>query len=98
MVYDLEEFINDIFRIAKRKGYQIETSRVNGLPQIVFGHKKLHLDHIKKLFPDVLFKNSNINKLIENVASGRPCTHKPFREIIGYIKEEKGDELSFIYE
>lgn len=89
MRYELEDFIDDVFRIARERGYRIETNQRNSLPQIDFGIKKLHVGHIQKLYPDVLKKNARINELIERVAPGRPCSHKPFREIIGQINKER---------
>ena len=89
MRYELEEFIDDVFRIARERGYRIETNQRNSLPQIDFGIKKLHLGHIQKLYPDVLKENSRINELIERIAPGRPCSHKPFKEIIEQIHKEK---------
>ena len=64
-------------------GYWIEPSR-NGV-QIDFGHKKLHEGHLRALFPDILAKGVNVAKLIETVAPGRPCVHRPMREIIAQI-------------
>lgn len=93
MKYSKEQFIDDVFRVARERGYRIETNRRNNLPQIDFGLKKLHLGHIKKLYPDVLLENAKVNKLIERVAPGRPCSHKPFREIIEQIHREKSQKL-----
>lgn len=90
---DLEQFIDDVFRIAREKGHRIETNQRNGLPQIDFGLKKLHLGHIRRLYPGVLMENAQVNKLIESVAPGRPCSHKPFRKIIEQMKREKGNKL-----
>jgi len=91
MRYELNHFIEDVFRIARSRGHTIEISRRNNLRQIDFGIKKLHEGHIKELYPDVLFKNAKIGDLIESVAPGRPCSHKPFREIIEQIhKDRKG--------
>jgi len=89
----MEQYIDDVFRIAREKGHLIETNQRNGLAQIDFGLKKLHLGHIEKLYPDVLMENAKVNKLIESVAPGRPCSHKPFREIIEKIKREKDNKF-----
>ena len=88
MMYTKEEFVSDVFRIAKEKGYKTETCRGKGYPQINFGHKKLHTEHIKMLYPDVLEESVHIGRLIERVAPGRPCTHRPFREIVEQIRKE----------
>ncbi|RZB31324.1 MAG: hypothetical protein SRB2_04849 [Desulfobacteraceae bacterium Eth-SRB2] len=82
-----EQFEQEIFRIAKRQGYNIEKNKRNGLKQIVFDHKKLHADHIQQLYPDILTRTEELPKLIEKVAPGRPCTHRPMREIIYQIKQ-----------
>lgn len=89
MRYELGEFIEDVFRIAQEHEYKIKTNYRSKLKQIDFGVKKLRLDHIKKLYPDALFPWTNINKLIETVAPGRPCAHKPFRKIIEQLHKEK---------
>ena len=81
-----EQFEHDVFRIAKRQGYKIEKNKRNGLKQIVFDNKKLHAGHIQKLYPDILTRTEELPKLIEKVAPGRPCTHRPMREIIDQIK------------
>ncbi len=86
---DLEQFIDDVFRIARERGYRIETNQRNNLPQIDFGIKKLHLGYIKRLYPDVLLENARVNKLIEKIAPGRPCVHKPFREIVEQIQKDR---------
>ncbi len=88
-MYTRDEFVSDVFRIAKEKGYQIETCRGKGYPQIDFGHKKLHAEHIKKLYPDALEESAHIGRLIERVAPGRPCTHRPFREIVEQIQRRE---------
>lgn len=74
------EFISKTIEIARNHGYTIEQSR-NGL-QIDFGHKKLHEGHLRRLFPDILHEGSNISNLIEKVAPGRPCSHKPMKMIL----------------
>lgn len=89
MEYRLDEFVKDVFRIARYKGYTIEVNRRNGLAQIDFGVKKLHLDHIEKLFPSVLSRDVKISELIDAVAPGRPCVHRPFREIVEQICRER---------
>ena len=79
-----QEFNEQVARIAHSNGYKIETNR-NGQTQIDFGHKKLHSGHFSQLFPEILVKDANVSKLIEAVAPGRPCTHKPMREIIAQL-------------
>ena len=74
-------FVNQTIAEAKRQGYPIEKFTRNGR-QINFGHKKLHEKHLQALFPSILLPNADIAALIEIVAPGRPCTHKPMRQII----------------
>jgi hypothetical protein len=87
-MYKFDEFQSDVIRIAKNDGYTVEYLRGTNIPQIDFGHKKLHGNHLRELFPRVLADNANINKLIEKVAPGRPCAHAPFRKIVRRIKNE----------
>lgn len=89
-MYSKKEFITDVFRIAEEKGYTIETCRGKGYPQIDFGHKKLHSKHIEQLYPSVLEEGANINNLIDQVAPGRTCAHRPFRGIVKQIRRERG--------
>lgn len=79
------EFIDALLAEAQRQGYEIEESRNNGR-QIIFEHeKKLHEGHLRELFPNILDQGANISALIDSVAPGRPCSHKPMREIIASI-------------
>jgi hypothetical protein len=79
-------FVNHVFRIAKEHGHPLERTRQDWR-QIDFGHKKLHEDHIRQLYPDILQPGASIPRLIESVAPGRPCTHKPMREIIAQLRK-----------
>ena len=81
-----QEFIDQVFRNARAKGFKIEMNR-NGQTQIDFGHKKLHSGHLEQLFPEILFRDANVAKLIDAAAPGRPCTHKPMREIVEQLAE-----------
>ena len=80
-----EEFVKEIFRLARVNGYTVEENIRNGLFQINFGQKKLHAEHLKKMYPHILEKAANISEEIEKVAPGRPCTHKPMRLILEQI-------------
>jgi len=80
-----EQFIDTVIDVAKMHGYPVRINRYNQW-QIDFGHKQLHEGHLAKLYPDILKEDVNIRKLIKRVAPGRPCTHRPMEEIIGYIK------------
>ena len=75
------EYLDAVFSIAEERGHGIERNQRNGLPQIDFGHKKLHADHLEQLYPNILDTTTKVSVLIEKVAPGRPCTHKPMREI-----------------
>lgn len=91
--FSSSHYYGRVVRIARERGYRIETNKKNNLPQINFGLKKLHLGQIMRLYPDVLLENAKVNKLIAEIAPGRPCAHKPFREIIEQIHREKDDKL-----
>jgi hypothetical protein len=83
-----ERFIDAVFRIARSQGYRTEFSEQTGYDQIDFGNKKLHAGHIGKLYPAALIDDADISLLIDEVAPGRPCSHRPMREIIEQMKEE----------
>ena len=83
------DFVRAVIEIARQHDYRIETNR-DGLTQIDFGNKKLHADHIRRMFPAILEDGANISDLIEKVAAGRPCTHNPMREIIVELKRLTG--------
>ena len=87
-MYTFDEFQSDVLRIAKCDGYDIGYLRGTKIPQVDFGHKKLHGNHFRALFPMVLADNTDINKRIEEAAPGRPCAHAPFRKIIKQVKKE----------
>jgi len=79
------DFVAEVFTIAEAMGFTIETCRGKGYPQIDFGHKKLHSEHIRALYPEVLQEGAKIGRLIEDVAPGRPCSHAPFKKIVAQI-------------
>lgn len=81
-------FTRWIVEEARKRGYPIESTR-NGA-QINFGHKKLHEQHLRNLHPSILRPGANIGRLIDAVAPGRPCTHKPMREIIAALPISSG--------
>lgn len=80
-----DEFINAVIAEARRQGYTIEDSR-NGR-QVDFGNKKLHEGHLGLLYPRILADGADIAALIEEVALGRPCSHKPMRWILAAMKK-----------
>jgi len=88
-MYTFDEFQSDVLRIAKFHGHKIERLRGTDIPQVDFGHKKLNGKHFILLFPSALAENADINKLIEEAAKGRPCTHPPFRKIVKQIMAER---------
>lgn len=69
----------------KREGYTLERNR-DGLRQIDFGNKKLHEGHIELLYPEILNPDVHMSTLIDNVAPGRPCAHRPMKEIMKKIR------------
>jgi len=88
-----KEFIKLVFEIAAKHGHRIEMKNGENY-QIAFVnsrgnmHKKLHVGHITHLFKlGITSEEVEIYKLIDHVAPGRPCTHKPFKEIVKTIKE-----------
>lgn len=83
-----KQFISEVVRVAREHGYKIESSARTGQAQIDFGNKKLHAGHLANLYPAALSIQSNIASLIESVAPGRPCSHKPMREIIEQLRSE----------
>ena len=83
------DFIEEVLKIAEDNGYTIEVGKRNKLQQIDFGNKKLHAGHLEKLYPEILSKDANISVLINNVAPGRPCAHKPMRKTIEQILNKK---------
>ncbi len=91
-MYTFEEFQSDILQIAKEHDCKVSRLRDTDIPQVDFRYKKLHGNHFRKLFPGILADNTNINKLIEEVVPGRPCTHRLFREIVKQIKRERPDD------
>lgn len=88
-MYSKQDFLADVLQIAGELGYTLETCRGRGYSQIDFGNKKLHADHIQKLYPAVLEPNADIKELIEQVAPGRPCTHAPFSGIVRRIRAKR---------
>ena len=88
-MHTFDEFQSDVLRIAKSQGYKVGCLQGTDIPQVDFGHKKLHGKHLRPLYPSVLADNADINKLIEKIAPGRPCAHLPFRKIVKQIKNER---------
>lgn len=78
---DSQTFVERVTQIARKQGHKIEVNR-DGITQIDFGNKKLHAGHLQKLFPAILAPEANVASLIEAVAPGRPCTHRPMKEIV----------------
>jgi len=82
---ETQQSIALIVETARRKGHRIATNR-DGLQQIDFGHKKLHAGHLRAMLPEILRDGASIAGIIERVAPGRPCTHKPMKEIIREVR------------
>jgi hypothetical protein len=84
---DREFYIIKVIECARNQGHLIETNR-DGFLQINFGNKKLHQKHLNALYPNILAPHASISQLIEEVAPGRPCSHKPMRDIINIINKD----------
>ena len=84
-------FIEDVIRTAEQRGHEVKINR-DGLRQIDFDHKQLHEEHLKSLFPAILASGANISFLIESVAPGRPCAHRPMKEILAQLQSESEQE------
>ena len=80
------QFIDAVIEEARKAGYSIEASR-NGR-QIDFGNKKLHEKHLRNLYPAILADGGNVSGVIDRIAPGRPCTHRPMKDIIAKIKSD----------
>ena len=83
-----EQFIKEVIQVARQRGYKIESNARTGQEQIDFGNKKLHSGHLGDLYPGILSENPNVSSLIEKVAPGRGCSHKPMREILAQLRSE----------
>jgi hypothetical protein len=82
------QFVRLVVTIAHEHGWRIETNK-SGLTQIDFGNKKLHTGHLEAMFPEILEHGLSIPAVIDRVAPGRPCTHKPMRLIIAEVKKRE---------
>ena len=81
-----DQFVREVIRIARERGYKIESNAQTGQEQIDFGNKKLHSGHLGGLYPSILSDNPNVSSLIDKVAPGRGCSHKPMREIVEQLQ------------
>jgi hypothetical protein len=77
------DFATQVIKLARFHGYKIQTNRL-GLEQIDFGNKKLHSDHLQRMFP-LISSGIEVNKAIDQVAPGRPCCHRPMRELVAEL-------------
>lgn len=81
-------FITAVVESAKARGLAVSRNRA-GLASICFNqtsNKSLHADHLGKLF-DLGYSSPCATKaqrsvLVNQVAPGRPCTHRRLREIV----------------
>ena len=80
-----DEFVDVVVAEAERQGHAVRGSH-NGR-QIDFGHKKLHEKHLRSLYPAILGDAVDVSSLIDAVAPGRPCSHRPMREILAAVKK-----------
>ena len=81
-----DEFVDTVVAEAQQQGYTVSSCR-NGR-QINFGHKKLHEGHLRSLYPAILGDAVSVSTLIDAVAPGRPCSHRPMREILAVVKNK----------
>ena len=85
------EFVKAILEAARQGGLRVYVNR-EGLDQICFNEKSkksLHRNHLEQLHPAILrsgLSKSQMNALIEQVAPGRPCTHRSMREIVAQLQ------------
>jgi hypothetical protein len=91
-MYTANDFLRDVFQISALRGYVIEINR-DGLRQIDFGHKKLHEEHLRRLYPNILRNNADISALIKIIAPGRPCSHRPMKIIIAELLRRRGNVI-----
>ncbi|MFA8393295.1 hypothetical protein ACEPUD_24580 [Burkholderia ubonensis] len=85
------EFRTLVFEIARAKRLRVDAMK-DGKERIWFNEKSqkfLHADHIDALYdrlrhPNLSARDASIE--IENVAPGRPCTHRGMREIYAQIR------------
>ena len=86
-----QQYLDAVFETARRHGHHIEINQ-DGLRQILFtnneGNKKLHEDHLARLYPAILQPGAHIPSLIKEVARGRDCVHSGMRKIIKEITGE----------
>lgn len=80
-------FVKRVVFHARKSGFRIETAP-SGEEQIDFGNKKLTVTHLSKLYPAIVQENADVAKLIDTIAPGRPCTHKPMKEIVQKLVNE----------
>jgi hypothetical protein len=89
VVISSDAFVDSVFQIAKELGYPVKLNRDRKM-QIYFPNKKaLHEEHLRMLYPDILLNGAQVHKLIKAVAPGRPCSHRPMREIIAQLHDRK---------
>ena len=81
-------FVEHVTRVAREHGYKIESHAHSGEPQIDFGNKKLHAGHLRRMLPAILANTGTMASIIDEVAPGRPCSHRPMREIIEQLRRE----------
>lgn len=89
-----DEFVQRAFEIAERGGLTVEVRRPG--KSICFNSnsgKWLNEGHLRSLFPMILepgISDTQVNRMIEDVAPGRPCTHVGMRSILQKLQSEAG--------
>jgi len=84
-----DQFIDEVIRVARDRGYTIGANKRSGEAQIDFGDKRLRAGHLAKLWPKILEPKTDVAALIESVAPGLRCTHEPMREIVEQLRTER---------
>ena len=85
------DFVTAVLEVARQRGLRVYVNR-EGLDQICFNEKSkksLHQGHLQQLHPAILqigLSRSQMNTLIEQVAPGRPCTHRGMRDIVAQLQ------------
>lgn len=91
---NVDEFVHRIFEIADEMGLLVEDRRPG--KSICFNpnsDKWLNEGHLRSLFPMILepgISDTQVNRMIEGVAPGRPCTHVGMRSILQRLQSEGG--------
>lgn len=84
-----EQFVDEVLRVARLKGFTILANKRSGEPEIDFGDKRLRAGKVAALWPEILAPGADVAALIDRTAPGRPCVHAPMREILEQLRRER---------